>query len=629
MVLGTVAACGGEVEVTKIVEREVKVTVEVEGEEKIVEVTREVEVQGETEMVEVTRIVEGESMIVEVTRQVEREVEVTVVVEPTATIPPDVGRQVDDNVVLVFDGEPASMFFPHYLTAISDTAVRDNLVDPLTWQSGVPEDNLKLVPTTLTTGWENIDPNTWRFNLREGVKFHNGEEWNAQAAIPSFTYQGSDVEADSRGYTGDFTPVAIDDYTLEMQCVNPCAILPRVSVFLAPMPPQHYESMTVADHLNNRTNYSVGPYQFKEWDATQLVFERYDDYVEVEREDGSIHPEFQKAVIPEVRWQWRAERLTQASMIAAGEADMAWDVGIDAAEIAPAVKTGGAAETLSMKVMTLGCNWHPELCKREVRLAIAHSINCAALRDNIYNGLTTCRGTNEWLGVVGVTAEADAPHEYNPELSKQLLADAGYDKDDPGALITINSRAFRVTKGNEIYEAISNYMTQVGIRNQMVIQDRSLWLTRSSCGAGKALRAYLDDQGMEDVALEAATPDQVQAAMDRGPVGVDCIPGNLVTSTLSDEQLDFQRSLLRNMSCTNSGSYFCEPELAERIQEAIGTPEGDLRFERMQYFHDRLKNEALNIGVFDLGVVYAINPRLVWEPRFDRRVRVNSMEYAQ
>lgn len=596
MALGAVAACGGET---------------------IVEVTREVQVDRQ---VEVTVEVEKE---VEVVREVERVVEQTVVVEATPTPAPDVGRQESDNVVLVFDGEPGSMFFPHYLTAVSDTPVRDNLVDPLTWQSGVPEDDYKLVPTTITTGWDNIDADTWHFYLREGVKFHNGEAWNAQAAIPSFTYQGSDVEADSKGYTGDFTPVAVDDYTLEINCVNPCAILPRVSVFLAPMPPAHWESMSVEDHLNNRTNYSVGPYQVKDWSANELVFERYDDYVEAERDDGSIHPEFQKAVIPEVRWQWRAERLTQASMIAAGEADMAWDVGLDAAEIAPAVKTGGAAETLSMKVMSLGCNWHPELCKQDVRLAIAHSIDCAALRDNIYGGLTTCRGTHEWLGVVGVTAEADAPHEYNPDLSKQLLEQAGYDSDN---LITINSRAHRVTKGNEIYEAISNYMRQVGISNQMVIQDRSLWLARSACGAGAALSAYIEDEGL-GIKLEEATPEQVRAALDRGPAGVDCIPGDLVTSTLSDEQLDFQRSLLRNMSCTVGGSYFCEPELADRIQEAIGTPEGPLRFERMQYFHDRVKNEALVIGVFDLGVVYAINPRLVWEPRFDRRVRVNAMSY--
>ena len=212
---------------------------------------------------------------------------------------------------------------------------------------------------------------------------------------------------------------------------------------------------------------------------------------------------------------------------------------------------------------------------------------------------------------------------YDPDLSKQLLEQAGYDSDN---LITINSRAHRVTKGNEIYEAISNYMRQVGISNQMVIQDRSLWLARSACGAGAALSAYIEDEGL-GIKLEEATPDQVRAALARGPAGVDCIPGDLVTSTLSDEQLDFQRSLLRNMSCTVGGSYFCEPDLADRIQEAIGTPEGPLRFERMQYFHDRVKNEALVIGVFDLGVVYAINPRLVWEPRFDRRVRVNAMSY--
>jgi len=223
-VLGAVAACGGEtiVEVTK----EVEVTREVQTE---VEVTREV--MGETEMIEVTRIVEGESMTVEVevTREVETVVQQTVVVQPTPTPAPIIGRQETDSVVLVVDSEPVSMFFPNYLTSISDTAVRDNLVDPITWQSNAPGDDYKLVPTTLTTGWENIDPDTWRFNLREGVKFHNGEEWNAQAAIPSFTYQGSDAEADSRGYTGDFTPVAIDDYTLEINCVNPCAILPRVS----------------------------------------------------------------------------------------------------------------------------------------------------------------------------------------------------------------------------------------------------------------------------------------------------------------------------------------------------------------------------------------------------------------
>ena len=47
------------------------------------------------------------------------------------------------------------------------------------------------MPTSATTSWEKIDEDTWRFNLREGVKFHNGEAWNVDAALPSLTDNGS------------------------------------------------------------------------------------------------------------------------------------------------------------------------------------------------------------------------------------------------------------------------------------------------------------------------------------------------------------------------------------------------------------------------------------------------------
>ena len=106
------------------------------------------------------------------------------------------------------------------------------------------------------------------------------------------------------------------------------------------------------------------------------------------------------------------------------------------------------------------------------------------------------------------------------------------------------------------------------------------------------------------------------------------MPGDLVTSTLSDEILDMQRTVLRNMDCSTRGSYFCDPSeggAQSRIAAAIGTVDGPERQVAMEYFADRLKFEALNIGVFDLPIIYAINPRLQWEPRFDRRVRVNTM----
>jgi ABC-type transport system substrate-binding protein len=62
------------------------------------------------------------------------------------------------------------------------------MAEPFTWHS---DDDLRIVPTTATESWEQLAPDKWRFQLRKGVKFHNGEAWNAQAAMPSLEFQSS------------------------------------------------------------------------------------------------------------------------------------------------------------------------------------------------------------------------------------------------------------------------------------------------------------------------------------------------------------------------------------------------------------------------------------------------------
>ncbi len=263
---------------------------------------------------------------------------------PTPTTEPN-----PNSLTLVFDSEPVGMNYLLHLTALSDTPIRDNMVDPLTWQSGIPEDNLKIVPTTMVTGWENINETTWRFFLREGGTFHNGEVLNADSALPSMIFQGADVEATSADYTGNFTPVKVDDMTIDLVCDTNCPILPRTTIFLNIMPGDYFTNAT--DEEKELQGYGAGPYQQVEFTDTELVYEAYPDYVPV-----GTHFEFQQAIIPEIRWLWRSEQVTKAAMVAAGEADMAWDIGVDLVDVAPAVKQGFAAEGLSMKVMTLGCN---------------------------------------------------------------------------------------------------------------------------------------------------------------------------------------------------------------------------------------------------------------------------------
>ena len=93
-----------------------------------------------------------------------------------------------DNIVLVIGHQPPVLDALGSGGGISQSVHHDNMSDPLTWQSG---DDQRIVPTSATTGWELVGNSTWRFFLREGVKFHNGEPWNAQAALPSLAILAS------------------------------------------------------------------------------------------------------------------------------------------------------------------------------------------------------------------------------------------------------------------------------------------------------------------------------------------------------------------------------------------------------------------------------------------------------
>lgn len=132
-----------------------------------------------------------------------------------------------DSITLVVPEEPIQLSSLRSIgAALNQQISKDDLVDPLTWQSW---DDQRIVPTSATTGWEQLDPDTWRFTLRQGVKFHNGEAWNAEAALPSLEYLGVPTNDNpSYPYTGGYTAEAVDEYTVDINCEQACPIFPTL-----------------------------------------------------------------------------------------------------------------------------------------------------------------------------------------------------------------------------------------------------------------------------------------------------------------------------------------------------------------------------------------------------------------
>jgi peptide/nickel transport system substrate-binding protein len=365
---------------------------------------------------------------------------------------------------------------------------------------------------------------TWRFALRQGVKFHNGEAWNAEAALPSASYLGIRAKNNSSfPYTGGFSAEVVDEYTLDINCDGPCPIFPYTAFFVTFQAPGYLESNPTEEE-RARQVVGFGPYKLVEWQAgVDITEEAYEDYV-----PAGDHFEFQKPLIKNLRWLWRGEPTVMAAMVQAGEADIAWDVGVDAAvKVLPEnmIKAGSSMETFALTVNTL---WHPELKKKQIREAIVHAINCQEMVNVLYSGLTTCRGNIIWPGVIGASERNTAPYEYNPELSRQLLAEANY---NPENIITIMGRVTRIPKQVQVYEAIQGYLQEAGMNVEIELVKTSVLMERTSCGIGKAVNEVLEAAG-KDPNVVKPTREHFQAAIAKR--GANCPYGDLIENEPSN-----------------------------------------------------------------------------------------------
>lgn len=536
---------------------------------------------------------------------------------PTATPLPANVASARDTITLVVPEEPVNLnSFLSIGASLNAAITRANLQDPLTWQSG---DDLRIVPTSATTGWEQIDSDTWRFTLRQGVKFHNGEDWNADASLPSFASQGNVVsEGGSINYTGPYEAVKVDDYTVDLNCADPCPIFPNTAFFLNFEAPGWLAA--TAEDEQAGTSIGFGPYQHVEWTpGVSITQEAYADYVPV-----GDHFEFQKPFIQNVVWQWRPEPTVIAAMVRTEEADIGWDIGVDQVDALPndMIRAGSSAETYSLQINTL---WHPELRKKEVRQAMAYAVNCQEMVDSLYGGFTTCRGNIIWPGIIGATEANTAPYPYDPEKARELLAQANY---NPENTITLISRGVRVAKQTEISEAIHGYLNEIGMNFEFQIVEPSIRSARSRCVSGQAVQDVIAESG-RNPETDDATPADMQAAIDRG--SSSCEAFDMIGNQPSNETLDFGRQLRYYMNCESQRSGVCDPSpggIQEQIDAALAASGND-RQQRLEVLADQFREEAYFLTLFDLPVIYAVDPKVNWEPRLDPNVRVSGIWFSE
>ena len=108
---------------------------------------------------------------------------------------------------------------------------------------------------------------------------------------------------------------------------------------------------------------------------------------------------------------------------------------------------------------------------KKVRLAMYHALDMNAIKDKVMRGLSEPAGMITFPGVQGYTKELDARLPYDPNMSKQLLAEAGY---PDGFEITLDCPNNRYINDEAICVAAVSMLAKVGIKVNLDAQPKSI-----------------------------------------------------------------------------------------------------------------------------------------------------------
>ena len=265
-----------------------------------------------------------------------------------------------------------------------------------------------MVPLSGVASWSQTSPHRWRFALREGVTFHNGEPWNAAAAKKGIDYLGEPATA-GHGHPsfrlhGEISGEVADDLTVDVVCATACPIFPRTALFTSFQAPDWWDEASQEERAS--TTVGLGPYRIASSVAgSDVTLEAFEGYQPNDSFDA------QSPSFPRARQIWRPEPLVRAALVEAGDAHWAEDIGLGNALAVPVAKVGPTNEVFALVADNI---WHPELKKRGVRRALALAIDCELLTDILYDGRQSCVGSISQPGNCGYHQRQLRPLRLQP-----------------------------------------------------------------------------------------------------------------------------------------------------------------------------------------------------------------------
>jgi peptide/nickel transport system substrate-binding protein len=482
---------------------------------------------------------------------------------PKPTEPPE-PEGPSGEIVIAIGGDPSTLD-PQVADDGNERAVNDNIYETLIARDSA---TMELVPG-LAESWEELDDVTWQLKLRDGITFHNGEPFDAEAAAFSIN-RVVDPELNSEQISFFATikeANVIDTNTIQVITDGPDPTLPTRLYWLKIVPPKH----AAADDFGT-TPVGTGPYEFVEWVR--------DDHITLEANPDywGDAPTIAKVTIRPIK-----EEVTRLAALQAGEVHLVRGLIPEYVGEVPKVASVPGLEFPWIRLNTLA----GPLTDLRLRLAINYAINTDELAQSLYSGYAVpAEGQLLTPGHFGFNPDVKA-YPFDLDKAKALLEEAGYE----GEELEFIGEAGRWLKDKELTEAVAGQLREAGLNVTVNIVEWSAWL------------------------------DLLFAGADKAPT--------MQFSSHDNSLLDADRTMSALYHTEGSQTAYSNPEVDKLVDDA--RTETDLA-KREDMYHEAIQivyDDAVLVPLVNLKDIYGLSTGVEWTPRLDGKMLVIEMKMVE
>lgn len=405
---------------------------------------------------------------------------------------------------------------PHSLNESLQLSVTGNIYEGLV----IRKKDLSLEPG-LATSWKQTSPTVWRFELRKGVRFHDGTPFTADDVVFSFNRTQVDG-SDMKSYTNDFKEVRkINDHVVEIETKTPFPILPEVISLVYMMSKKWAEDNQATRPVDRRKGIEnaasfrangTGPFRLRERQPNvRTTFVRNGNYW------GKIDGNVQEVIFTPI-----GNDATRVAALLSGEVDVMEPVPVQDIERVNGSANATVLAGPELRTIFLGMDQkrdellyssvkgkNPFKDKR-VRQAFYQAIDIEGIKRTVMRGASNPTALLVGPGINGFVPELNKRLPHDPEAAKKLLADAGYPN---GFEVTMNCPNDRYVNDARICQTVAANLSRVGVKINLAAEtkgtyfpkvlrrDTSFYMlgwtpgTYDSHNALNALVACVDDKG--------------------------------------------------------------------------------------------------------------------------------------